>query len=355
MDTRSYKLHEIAQKIDGDVDGDGEIPIRGVAGLREARPGDISFLAHRHYEDLLKTTRASAVIVSRSLETKMPIVRVDDPYLGLVKVLSVFYPTGPVPVPKGIHELAVVDPSAVIAEDVSVGPFCQVGAGVSIGRGSTLTFGVYVGEETTIGEDCYFYPNVTVRERCEIGSRVMLHAGCVIGSDGFGYTREKEIARKIPQIGTVRIEDDVEIGACAAIDRATLGVTRVGKGSKLDNLVQVGHNVTIGENNLIAGQTGIGGSTELGDGVIMGGQAGVRGHLSIGDGAQVGAKTGVWGTVRAGEKVFGFPAREFRLATRIHGALARLPDMLSRVRALEKKLAELEKGGSSDSSAADDS
>jgi len=346
LEARSYKLHEIAAAIGGDLDGDGDIPISGVAGLREAEPGDVTFLAHPHYETLLETTRASAVIVSRKLETTLPVIRVDDPYLGLVNVLPMFYPTGPKPIPAGVHESAVVDPSATLGEDVGIGPHCQIDAGVSIGRGTTITFGVYVGEDTTIGEDCYFYPNVTVRERCEIGNRVMLHAGAVIGSDGFGYTQENGIARKIPQVGTVRIEDDVEVGAGSAVDRATLGVTRVGKGSKLDNLVQVGHNVSIGEHNLIAGQTGIGGSTNMGDGVIMGGQVGVRGHLSIGDGVQVGAKTGVWGNVEPGMKVFGFPARELRLATRIHGALARLPDLLSRVRVLEKKLAKPDKGDS---------
>jgi UDP-3-O-[3-hydroxymyristoyl] glucosamine N-acyltransferase len=249
----------------------------------------------------------------------------------------------------GVHPSAVVAPGAELEPSASVGPGAFVGRGARIGARSILQAAVRVLDEARIGEDCLLYSGVVVRERCIVGDRVILQPNCVVGSDGFGFAFDAEgdgdgpVHRKVPQAGIVRIEDDVEVGACTCIDRATLGETVIGRGTKIDNLVQIAHNVTIGPLSLIVAQVGIAGSTEIGTGVVLAGQVGVVGHLKIGDGARAGAQAGVTRDIPAGETYTGYPARPHADWLRSNAALQRLPELVKQVRALEQRLAELEK------------
>lgn len=354
MTTRCFTLKELAGIVGGKVDGDEGIEINGVAGIREARAGDITFVANPRYESFLATTAASAVIASPSVSSPKPVIRIDDPYFAYLKVLNLFAEGAEVRYPGGIHETAVVDPGAEIAEGVSVGPFCQIGPGTRIGAGTTILCGSFIGQDVEIGEQCLIYPNVTVRERCVIGNRVILQPGAVIGSDGFGFAKNGSTHHKIPQIGRVVLEDDVEIGANACVDRATTGETRVRSGTKVDNLVQIAHNVVVGEDCVIAAQAGISGSTELGRGVVLAGQAGLVGHIRLGDGAVVGAQGGVTKSIPENTTVSGYPAREHSKARRLWAHTAQLPELFKRVRELEKEIENLRKGEPVDSSAEDD-
>lgn len=354
VSTRSFKLRELAVIVGGEIDGDEDTEIHGVAGIREARRGDITFVANPRYEAFLATTAASAVIACPDVASAKPAIRIADPYFAYLKVLNLFAEDAAVRYPRGVHETAVVDPSARLGEDVSVGPFCQIGADVEVGDHCTILCGTFIGTQTTIGDDCLIYPNVTVRERCTVGNRVILQPGAVIGADGFGFAKNGETHHKIPQIGRVILEDDVEIGANSCVDRATTGETRVRKGTKVDNLVQIAHNVLIGEDCVIAAQAGISGSTELGRGVVLAGQAGLVGHITLGDGAVVGAQGGVTKSVPPHTTVSGYPAREHSKARKLWAFTSRLPDLYDRVRALETELEKLRKGEPVDSSAEDD-
>jgi UDP-3-O-[3-hydroxymyristoyl] glucosamine N-acyltransferase len=242
----------------------------------------------------------------------------------------------------GTHPSAIVAPDAFIAADASIGPYVVIESGASIGARTVLGAGCYVGAGARLGEEVLLYPRVTVREECVLGDRVIVHSGTVIGSDGFGFVRDGDVYRKLPQIGTVEIGDDVEIGANVTIDRATTGATRVGAGSKIDNLVQIAHNVQIGKSCIIVAQVGISGSTVLGDHVVLAGQVGVVGHIEIGDGATVGAQSGVSKSVKAGERMFGTPAMPLRQAKRIEASIRNLPELIQTVRALKRRVEELE-------------
>ncbi|HSG29659.1 MAG TPA: UDP-3-O-(3-hydroxymyristoyl)glucosamine N-acyltransferase [Candidatus Krumholzibacterium sp.] len=349
-----YHLEELARVVGGEVIGDGSIEISGVAGIKEARRGEITFLANSKYEGFLSTTKASAVIASENGNFSGPVIRADNPYLAFLKVVTLFA-QGPLEkYPRGVHPSAVISPGAQIGEEASIGAFAVIGNGVRIGRRATILPMACICEEVVIGEDCLIYPHVTIREKCELGSRVIIHSGAVIGSDGFGYAKEGCKHHKIPQIGIVRIEDDVEIGANTTIDRATTGVTLVRQGSKIDNLVQIAHNVVIGENSVLAAQAGVSGSTELGREVVLAGQAGLVGHIKIGDGAKVGAQGGVTKSIPPGTNVSGYPAREHSMARKIYAASTRLPDLLKEFRALKNRVEALEKGSGSGSTAEDD-
>ena len=350
----SYALEELARLVGGEVIGAPDIVITGVAGIKEAREGEITFLANSKYESYLATTRASAVIADRDGGSPKPIIKVSNPYLAFLKVMSLFSADSSGRRQRGIHPTAIIEPSAAIGTDVSIGACCYIGEHAVLGARTTVLPLVCICDDAKIGEDCFIYPHVTVREQCEIGNRVILHAGVVIGSDGFGYAKDGELNRKIPQIGIVRIEDDVEIGANAAIDRATTDVTLIKRGVKIDNLVQIAHNVVVGENSILAAQVGVSGSTQLGRNVVLAGQAGLVGHIQIGDNAMVGAQGGVTKSIPANTKVSGYPAREHGLARKIYALIARLPELFREVGRLSKRVEALEKGKNVDPPAEDD-
>ena len=349
-----FKLGELAEIVGGDIEGDASVEINGVAGIREAKAGDITFVANPKYEAFLDSTLASAVIGSQTLKCDRPLIRIDNPYLAYLKVLNLFAEELMPNYPREVHESVVVDDKAEIGENVAIGPFCQVCDEASIGDDTTVMAGTFIGKDVRIGRECLIYPNVTIREGCRIGDRVIIQPGAVIGADGFGFAKDGQTHHKVPQIGRVIIEDDVEIGANTTIDRATTGDTIVKRGSKIDNLVQIAHNVVVGEDSILAAQVGIAGSTELGKNVVLAGQAGLVGHITIGDGAMVGAQGGVTKSVPPDTAVSGYPAREHKKARRLWAFTNRLPDLYERVKELERKLAKLEEGESLDSSAEDD-
>jgi UDP-3-O-[3-hydroxymyristoyl] glucosamine N-acyltransferase len=331
-------LGEIALAAEAALEGSPDTVIHGVAALDEAKPGELSFLAHPRYEAALAATRASAVLVAPGIScpSHVQALRCKDPYQALARILGLFDPFGG-ELPAGVH------PSAVIGKDVKLGEGVHVGAGAviedgaAIGARSTISPGVFVGRGATIGEDAFLHPRVVVARGCILGRRVIVQAGAVIGSDGFGYAFGGGAYRKIPQIGIVEIGDDVEIGANTCIDRATIGRTRIGAGTKIDNLVQVAHNVAVGEGCAFAAQSGVAGSTQIGKGVRLGGQAGVGGHMKIGDGVTAGGQAGIIGDISPGETVSGYPARSHRQMMRIQASLHRLPELLRRLRVLESR------------------
>ena len=349
-----YTLQELAEIVDGVVIGPGDVVISGVAGIKEAQAGEITFLANPRYEAYLGETGASAVIADRDGDSPRPILRVDNPYLAFLRVVTLFADDPTTIYPRGIHPTAVVADSAAIGDEVSIGAFAYVGERATVGAQTTILPHACVCADAAIGQRCLIYPHVTVRERCEIGDRVIVHAGAVIGSDGFGYARQGDVHLKIPQIGIVRIEEDVEIGANTTIDRATTGVTLVRRGCKIDNLCQIAHNVVIGEDSILAAQAGISGSTELGRNVVLAGQAGLVGHIRIGDGARVGAQGGVTKSIPPQTSVSGYPAREHTQARKIYAASKRLPDLLREFRELRARVEALEKGPGSGAPAEDD-
>jgi UDP-3-O-[3-hydroxymyristoyl] glucosamine N-acyltransferase len=351
---RSYKLRELAALTGGELVGDGDVEIRGVAGIREAGPGEITFLANPKYAGFVAGTRAGAIIVPPGVDAPRPLIRTANPYLAFLRVLVAFAGDPAQRHPRGVDARAAVDPGARLGRDVSIGPFCQVMAGTVIGDGTTILAGTFVGEDVVIGERCLVYPGVTIREGSRIGNRVILQPGVVVGSDGFGYAPEGGVHHKIPQIGRVVIEDDVEVGANSCIDRATTGETRIGHGTKIDNLVQIAHNVVVGEHTVMAAQVGISGSTEMGPGVIIGGQAGLAGHIEVGERATIGAQAGVTKSVPAGTVVSGYPAREHGEARRIVAHAAMLPELFKRVKELERRMREMEEGGERGPSATND-
>uniref|UniRef100_A0A832I5E7 UDP-3-O-acylglucosamine N-acyltransferase n=1 Tax=Eiseniibacteriota bacterium TaxID=2212470 RepID=A0A832I5E7_UNCEI len=336
-------LGELAAELGGEVAGDPATPIRGVAGIKEAQPGDITFIANARYDGYLAETRASAVICSREPRTApVPLLHVDNPYLAFQRVVRVFRPDPYRPAP-GVHPTAVVAPDAELGEGVSIGPWCVIERGARIGARAVVMAGAYVGPLATIGEDTVLWPHVVVREECVLGARCIVHPGAVIGSDGFGFAFDAGRYHKVPQVGTVVVGDDVEIGANTTIDRATTDATRIGDGTKIDNLVQLGHNVVVGRHGIIVAQVGISGSTQLEDYVTIGGQAGVVGHIRIGRGAMVGAKSGVTKHVGAGEVVSGYPLMPHALFKRVFALVQRLPQLFQRTKALEERLARLER------------
>jgi UDP-3-O-[3-hydroxymyristoyl] glucosamine N-acyltransferase len=345
------KLSDIAKLVEGDIVGEGNVDIHKVAKIEEAGPGDITFLANLKYKKHVVTTLASAVLVSKDLplaefaqrRKALSFVVVPDPYRSFLRLIETFQP-GPVGL-KGIHPSAVIAPSALIDADAAVGAFVSIGEGCRIGPGAQVHEGTIIGNGAEVGDGSVLYPNVSVREGCRIGSRVIIHSGTVIGSDGFGFAPKPDgTYEKIPQRGIVVIEDDAEIGANCTIDRATIGETHIGKGVKLDNLIQIAHNVVLGDNTVIAAQSGISGSTKVGKNCSLGGQAGLTGHIQIADNTKIGAQSGVGKSItEPGKTYFGYPAREVRETLRIEAALVQLPALLREVRELTNRVQELEK------------
>ena len=307
-----FTLKQIADLVKGELIGSPDIVISSISGLKEASEGDISFLSNSKYQGLLKTTAASAIITSREVICKeKALIRTDNPSLAFSKVIELVaesYANHP----KGIHPTAVVGDGVELGDNVSLGPNVVVGDKAKIGKNAIIYSGCYIGHCTEIGDNCLIYPNVTIRERIYVGNDVIIHSGVVIGSDGFGFAMVEGVQKKIPQIGTVVIEDGVEIGANAAIDRARFNKTIIGKGTKIDNLVQIAHNVTVGPNCIIVAQVGIAGSTQVGEGVILAGQAGVVGHVTIGEGAVVGANSLIVKDCKPWTVYLGNPARPVR-------------------------------------------
>jgi UDP-3-O-[3-hydroxymyristoyl] glucosamine N-acyltransferase len=335
-------LAELAAELGGTVVGDGSIPIRGVAGIREASAGDITFLANARYESHLAETHASAVICDRQPRVAaIPLLQVDNPYLAFQQAVRVFRPDLYRPAP-GVHPTAVIAPDAVLGEGVSIGPYCVIEAGARVGERTVLMAGGYLGARVEVGPDGYLYPGVTVREECVIGARCIVHAGVVIGADGFGFAFDSGRYHKVPQVGNVVIGDDVEIGANTCIDRATTDSTRIGDGSKIDNLVQIGHNVVVGRHCIIVAEVGIAGSTHLEDYVTLGGQVGVAGHLTLEKGAMVGAQSGVSRNVKSKEVVSGYPAMPHGAWKRLSVLLSRLPQLFQKTKELEQRVETLE-------------
>jgi len=335
-------LKEIAEFVKGEVVGDESVVIKGVAGIREAQEGEITFLANPKYALFLNRTAASAVITSRDVEkAKKPIIRTDNPSLAFTQVISLLVPENPAH-PQGIHPAAVVAKGATLGKDVSLGAHVVVEDGAVIGDNTVIYGNCYIGRGVRIGSKSLIYPNVTLREQVVLGERAIIHSGTVIGSDGFGFATVDEKHHKIPQVGTVEIGDDVEIGANCAIDRARFDKTVVGSGSKIDNLVHIAHNVTIGKNCLIVAQVGISGSTSIGDSVVLAGQVGIVGHVTIGDRAIVMAQSGVNKSIPADSVFWGYPAKEQSIAKRVNASVQNLPRLYDKVDELKKKIEELE-------------
>jgi UDP-3-O-[3-hydroxymyristoyl] glucosamine N-acyltransferase len=334
-------LKQIAESVGGTIVGDDLVVIRGISSLALAKEGEISFLADQGLRDQLRVTRASAVIVKAHTDFYPgPQLIVPDPYLAYARVAAMFAP--PLPRFEGVSEKAVIGEGVVLGKGVSVYPFVYIGREAAIGDDVVLFPGVYIGDGVRVGEGTVVYPNVSVLPNCIIGKNVIIHAGSVIGSDGFGYARDGDVSVKIPQTGIVQIGDEVEIGANNAIDRAAIGTTVLEKGVKTDNLVQIGHNVVVGENSIIVAQVGIAGSTKIGMNVIIGPQAGIIDHLEIGDRATVVGGSGVVKSVPAGEVVSGFPTMPHRLWLKTRGHIKRLPEYSEKLKELEKRIRELE-------------
>ena len=337
----SFTVAQLAEQLRGEVLGDPSTPITGFAAADVARSGDLTFAEKESYLIAAEQSAAAAVLVPQSLaSSKKVLIRVRNARVAVARILPLFFP--PDQSPQGIHPSATIAPSAKIDSSAHVGPNCVIAAGVRIGARSVLMGGNHIGRDAQLGDDVSLYPNVVVYTRSQIGHRVMIHAGTAIGSDGYGYVLDEGRHLKVLQVGNVIIHDDVEIGANAAIDRGALGSTIIGEGTKIDNLVHVAHNVVMGRHCLVLGQVGFAGSTRLGDYCVVASQSGIAGHLKLGSQATVGAKSGVMRDVPDGETVLGIPAMPDKQTKRQWIALQQLPDMIRRMRELEKRIEHLQ-------------
>lgn len=338
-----WTVKEIATLVGGEVVGDAEAVITGISGIKEAREGDVTFLANPRYAPYLEKTGASAVIVSPDIKAQgKTLIVSDNPSFAFARLLTSIAPSRSLH-PKGIHPSAVIAKDVTLGKDVAIGPYTVIEEGVSIGDRTVIYAGCYVGHRTRIGEDTLIYPHVSIREEVSIGNRVVIHSGTVIGSDGFGFANIEGVHQRIPQIGTVVIEDDVDIGSNVTIDRARFEKTVIGSGTKIDNLVQIAHNVVVGKNSIIVAQAGVSGSTVIGNNVTLAGQAGLVGHITIGDGAIVAAQAGVTKSVPPKTMVSGYPAKPHEKALRVNACVQNLPKLFETVNELKKKIEELEK------------
>jgi UDP-3-O-[3-hydroxymyristoyl] glucosamine N-acyltransferase len=338
-----FNLKEIADRVGGKVLGDDRVIITGIASLAEACSGQISFYADPRFKELLKSTKASAILIGEpGVGFKGSQVIVRNPALAYAKVAALFAPP---PRGPGVSERAFISKSAFIGANASIYPLAYIGEEAVVGANVILFPGVFIGDRVKIGSHTVLYPNVTVMNDCVIGNEVVIHAGSVIGSDGFGFVRDGSVNVKIPQMGTVQIDDHVEIGANNCIDRAALGKTWIKRGVKTDNLVQIAHNVVIGEDTLLVAQAAIGGSVSIGNQVVIGGQVAIRDHLRVDDRAMIGSQSGVAKSLGVGEIVSGSPAIPHRLWLKTSALIPHLPDFVARLRRLEKRLDDLEKRG----------
>jgi UDP-3-O-[3-hydroxymyristoyl] glucosamine N-acyltransferase len=338
------KLQEIAERLGCRLEGDGALEIAGVAGIEDARAGDLTFLADSKYRPFLATTAASAVIVADGAAcngARAALLRSDHPALSFARAVGLLAPA--MPPPRGVDRTSSIAPDARLGADVSIGPLVTVGAGAAIGARTIVYPNVVVGPGSQVGEDCVIHSHVSIREAVQIGNRVVLQDGAVVGSDGFGFVKQPDGTHlKIPQRATVVIEDDVEIGANTAIDRPAVGETRIGAGTKVDNLVQIGHGVKVGRRALFAAQVGVAGSTVIEDDVVLAGQVGVAGHVRVGRGVVASGQAGLTTSVEAGEFVSGCPAIPNRDWLKSSSVFRQLPELKKRVADLEQRLRELE-------------
>ena len=336
-----YRLSDIAGRVGGRLNGDGDLKIRGVAGIKEAGAGEITFLGNTRYEEWLEKTDASAVILP--LEHPFngrPSIQISDPYEAFREVAKIFHADRR-PLPVGIDPSAQIGEETHIGKDVTLGPNVVIGNGSEIGDNTIILPGTVIGLDVKIGTFCLIYPNVVIWGDSRIGSRVIIHAGAVIGDDGFGFVTRQDRHEKVEQLGRVVIEDDVEIGANTTIDRAMAGATIIRKGTRIDNLVQIAHNVSVGRNSIICAQVGIAGSTTIGESVTLAGQSGAVGHIHIGDHVMVAGQAGVTKSIPANEQVSGYPATRHHLARRMYAALRHLPDLVRDMKMVKKQVAEL--------------
>ena len=337
---KSFTVSELAERLRGEVIGDGSVRITGISSAENAKTGDITFAEKESYFEAAERSAASAILVSGAFSSAVkPLIRVPNARISMARLLPVFFP--PETHPPGIDPAARVHPTAVVDPSASVGPNCVIGPEVRIGPRSALMSGNHIGAKSVLGEDVTLFPNVVLYPRTQIGNRVSIHAGTVIGSDGYGYVFDEGQHRKVLQLGNVVIHDDVEIGANSAIDRGALGSTVIGKGTKIDNLVHVAHNVTMGKHCLVMGQVGFAGSTRLGDYCVIASQSGIAGHLTLGQQSTVGAKSGVMRDIPDGGKVLGIPAMPDKQMKRQWIALQQLPDLLKKFRDLEEEVRRL--------------
>lgn len=335
------RLSDLAQRLEAALDGPEDLDVRGVAGLRDAGMGEITFVADdKHLKDIAASKASAFIVPNTAPPLGVPALRVRNPRLAFAKALDLFHVKRPAP--GGVSDRAFIGRDVVLGADPTVHPGAVIGDGCRIGARAVIHSGVVIAPGVTIGDDCILYPNVTVREDAVIGSRVILHPGAVIGSDGFGFVTDRGVHHKIPQVGGVIIGDDVEIGANSTVDRATLGNTVIGKGTKIDNQVQVAHNVAIGEHCLLAAQVGIAGSTTLGKYVVIGGQAGVGDHLTVGDQVMAGGGTGITRDIEGGRVIAGHPALPLREWLKVQASLPKLPELRRIIAELERRIGELE-------------
>lgn len=339
-----FTLAQIAEEIGGKLFGDSGIKIKNVAQINNATADQITFLANPKYKEALEKTKASAVIIDQKIDIipSIPYIIVMDAYFGFLQTFLMFNPKKKL-LDSGIHSSAVIHKTAKLGKDVSISGNVWIGSGVTIGDRTQIFPNCVLLNDCKIGKDCILYPSVTVREDCVIGNRVIIHNGAVIGSDGFGFAPHDGKYHKIPQVGLVVIEDEVEIGSNTTIDRATMGETVIKRGVKLDNLIHIAHNCVIGENTAMAAQTGISGSTTIGKNVVMAGQVGTIGHITIGNNVQIGAQSGVAKSIPDNEIYFGSPARPIMRTKRIETIIGNLPELMKRIRNLENTVVELQK------------
>lgn len=341
----NFTADRISQLVNGTVVGDGSVTVNTFAKIEEGHEGALSFLANPKYTHYIYTTKSSVVLVRRDFVPEHPVtatlIQVDDPYATISQLLSMVNDLLTVK-PSGIEQPSYVADGVELPDDVYVGAFAYIGAGAKIASGVRIYPQCYVGEGVEIGRDTVLYPGVKIYHGCKLGSRCILHAGVVVGADGFGFAPSPSgIYSKIPQLGIVEIDDDVEIGANTTVDRATMGATRIGKGTKLDNLIMVAHNVEIGSHNVFASQTGVAGSTKIGSHCMVGGQTGFAGHIHVGDKVMIGAQSGIPSDLKDGEQVMGYPAVGIKEFYRMTAYQRRLGDLFAEVRRLSRKLEEL--------------
>ena len=340
-----FPAKQIAQFVQGVIEGDENATVNTFAKIEDGKPGAISFLSNPKYTHYIYDTESSIVLVDKSVElekpTKATLIRVDNAYECVAKLLQLYESMKPKKT--GIDSLAFVSPSAKIGENVYIGAFAYIGDNVVIGDGCQIYPNVVICENAKVGNDCLFYPNVTIYHDCHVGNRVTLHAGSVVGSDGFGFAPSENGYDKIPQIGIVTIEDDVEIGANTCIDRSTMGSTYVRKGVKLDNLVQIAHNTDIGANTVMSAQVGVAGSTKVGQWCMFGGQVGIAGHITIGNKVFLGAQSGVPSSLKDDQTLIGTPPMEKLPYFKSQAIFQRLPDLYKQIQKLQKEVDELKK------------